>query len=132
MANGREERKGTSLCRKGPSVGRLGGDEPTPPRQRRKALCKTKCRAQCRQKGRPQRSPLLALLCVARHRPGSALTGGTASSQACALAEPGQWAGLVEGLVLMTVGVDPSGDHFLRSRPGPVSAGRAYQYGRAV
>ena len=81
-------------------------------------------------KGRP--FGLLALLCVARHRPGPALTGGTASSQACALAQPGHWAGLVEGLVLMTAGVGPSGDHFWRSRPGPVSARRADQYGRAV
>ena len=32
----------------------------------------------------------------------------------------------------MTVGVGPSGNHFLRSRPGPVSARRADQYGRAV
>ena len=68
-----------------------------------------------RRKGDPEESPFwpLALLCVARHRPGSALTGGTASSQACALAQAGHWAGLVEGLVPMTVGVGPSGDHFV-------------------
>ncbi len=36
MATKRAKKSGTSLCRKGPSVGILGGSEPKPSRQRRK------------------------------------------------------------------------------------------------
>ena len=60
---------------------------------------------------------------MARHRPGPALTGGTASSPACALAQAGHWAGLVEGLVLMTVGVGPNGDHYGGPLPGRAQPG---------
>ncbi len=79
-----------------------------------------------RRKGDPERSPFchLALLCMPRHRPGPALTGGgTASSQAHDLAQPGPWAGLVEGLVRMTAGMGRSGDHVLWSLPGPFQPG---------
>ncbi len=60
---------------------------------------------------------------MAHHRPGSALTGGTASPQACALAQAEHWAGLVEGPVLMTAAVGPSGDDFGWSPPGPFQPG---------
>ncbi len=78
-----------------------------------------------RRKGDPERSPFwpLALLRVARHRPGPALTGGTASSPACALAQAGHWAGLVEGPGLTTVGVGPNGDHYGGPLPGPFQPG---------
>ena len=41
--------------------------------------------------------------------PRPALVGGTASTQEYALAQPGHWAGLVEGPVLMTVGLARAG-----------------------
>ena len=45
MANGRKERKGTSLCRESPSVGTLGGDKPNPHDRGGKPRCKNKYRA---------------------------------------------------------------------------------------
>ena len=49
--------------------------------------------------------------------------GDRLSSRAGALAQAGHWAGLVEGLVPVTVGVGPDGDHYGGPLPGPFQPG---------